>query len=160
MSGNWMFLHLSVCANSENKVTQHTLCVSSAKLPTFRLCFHISRTDTRAVSSYLTLCKNTHKVCLDKMPNCEVQSAWVEKQKAECDEGKRKKEGLDVKKLAREVRRSQGEKTSTLMDDEGAGGSRGERVEKTYSRGEAVKKIWVGRVRCPPPSSQQGWSSR
>lgn len=52
----------------------------------------------------------------------------------------RKKEGLGVKKLAREVRRSQGEKTSTLMDDGGAGGSRGERVEKTYSRGEAVKR--------------------
>lgn len=88
MSGkyhNWMFLHLGVCANSENKVTQHTLCVSSAKLPTFRLCFHISRTDTRAVSSYLPLCKNTHKVRLDKMPNCEAWSAWVEKQKAECD---------------------------------------------------------------------------
>lgn len=95
MSGkyhNWMFLHLSVCANSENKVTQHTLCVSSAKLPTFRLCFHISRTDTRAVSSYLTLCKNTHKVRLDKMPNCEAQSARVEKQKAECHEEGRKKD--------------------------------------------------------------------
>lgn len=85
----------------------------------------------------------------------------MEKQKAECDEGKRKKEGLDVRKLAREVRRSQGEKTSTLMDVGGAGGSRGERVEKTYSRGEAVKKKkWVGQVRRPPPSSQQGWSSR